>query len=122
MHNVHAYIRAYTHRLSAKREMVMCVCCREKTSSLSSRLAELRRRNKCFCISERYEKEAKKYRSQSEYRTKEKKREEKKTRKIENDNGNHTNRLFRGILRAPLELCVCVCVCVYTCDGAHHMS
>lgn len=87
---MHAYIRTHTRLSANHKRWVMCVCCREKTSSLSSRLAQLRRRNKCFFFA--YPngsrgKKAKKFRSQCEQQNKRSeehnRKEEKKVRKIE---------------------------------------
>lgn len=122
---VHAYIRTHLHHPSIRKtreRWVMCVCCREKTSSLSSRLAQLRRRNKCFCISERHTREKRRRNTAVNVnsRTKEKKRNEvkrreKSTREIENDNGNRTHKSlvpwYFACSRVE-NVCACECVCV----------
>lgn len=97
-----AHIHSHIHTVTSLVAGCDCIVYL-KTSSLSSRLAELRRRNN-FCIPER-EKEGK-----------------------SDDNGNHTNRLFRGTLRAWMwmwwcasyELNVSMCVSKWKKDEQIH--
>lgn len=112
---------AHNRILSVRNTMRwLCIVLFETTSSLSLRLAELRRRNK-FCISETIDRDRAK-RGPKQVDESLKKKKESKKKNGNNSNGNHTNRLFRGVFFFFACALLCNILNLYTCDGAHHMS